>query len=116
MRFICGTTVAAVFASVGAAHADMTGNDLKEACAALKGTQASVLCLGYIGGALDSMRAINHALSVNTVCEPRGVTGDQLIAMTRKYLDDHPTDLHLQAASLIIDMITTAYPCQKNSN
>ena len=53
--------------------------------------------------------AMNGAL----VCEPSGVTGDQLIAIAKKYLTDHPEELQKQAASLIITAVSDAFPCPK---
>lgn len=96
------------------AKADMTGNDLKDYCSFYpQHTEKTALCMGYIGGTLDMVHGVDKSLKVRTACEPASVTGDQLIAMVIKYLDDHPEQLHLVAASLIWNMYTKAFPCPK---
>jgi hypothetical protein len=103
-----------ICASVEAARAEVTGNDLKEYCQFYpRQTQATALCMGYISGALDAARLFNPMLGGQMVCEPSGVTGDQLIALTIKYLADHPEELHLVAGSLIVDMYIKTFPCRK---
>ena len=94
--------------------ADQTGNDLKDYCRLYpRKTESTLLCTAYISGSIDMARAVNRLLKGDLVCEPPGVTGDQLIAMTIKYLADNPADLHLAAASLVLDMYTRAFPCKK---
>jgi hypothetical protein len=99
------------------ASAEMTGNDLKGYCQFYpRHTESTAACVGYINGSLDMTRGLNKMLKGQIACEPPGVTGDQLIAMTIKHLSDHPGDLHFTAASLILDMYTKAFPCKKSSN
>jgi hypothetical protein len=106
------TVVAAVLASPSGAWADMTGNDLKGYCASYpQVNQQTAACMGYIVGSLDMARGLNKVLKGGIVCEPPGVTGDQLVSMVVKYLSDHPADLHFSAASLIFNMYTGAFPC-----
>jgi len=69
--------------------------------------------MGYIFGSLDMARGLNKMLKGDMVCEPSGVTGDQLVTMAVKYLSDHPEELHYSAASLILDIYTRAFPCPK---
>jgi hypothetical protein len=98
-------------------HAETTGNALKEYCSFYpQHNEAAALCAGYIGGTLDMARGVDKALKLQMACQPKGVTGDQLIAMVIKYLADHPEQLHYDAASLIWEMYTKAFPCSKNSN
>lgn len=46
-------------------------------------------------------------------CEPSGVTGEQLYAMLKKYLADHPERLNYAASSLIGDMYAESFACKK---
>jgi hypothetical protein len=52
---------------------------------------------------------------LQAACEPVGVNGEQLVALTIKYLDDHPEELKSSAASLIWKMYARAFPCPKGS-
>src|SRR5882724_7726494 len=92
----------AAFLSVSAAHAEMTGNQLKEYCQFYPAqTRATAACIGYITGSLDTIRGMSKMLKLKAACEPPGVTGEQLASMTVKYLNDNPSNLHFVASSLI---------------
>jgi hypothetical protein len=96
------------------ARADMTGNDLKSYCQFYpRHTEASAACMGYIFGSLGTIHTIDQIFKFGWICEPPGVTGEQVIAMTMKYLSDHPADLHLSASSLLFDMYTSSFGCSK---
>jgi hypothetical protein len=95
------------------AKADMMGSHLKEICQSYPANSESTsLCRGYIWGALDTARGV---VKLQAACEPVGVNGEQLVALTIKYMDDHPEELKNSAASLIWKMYAKAFPCQKNS-
>jgi hypothetical protein len=115
MRNLVIVAILCLTASV--ARADMTGNDLKEYCQSYpQHNEKTAVCMGYIFGSLDMTRGLNKMFNGALLCEPPGVTGDQLIAMAVKYLSDHPEQLHFSAASLILNMYTAAFPCPKKSN
>jgi hypothetical protein len=100
-----------------AANAEFAGNDLKQICNVYpEHTESSALCMGYIAGTLDTVGGFDKMLKLRWACEPTGVTGDQLISMTIKYLADHPDQLHNTAASLILNMYTKAFPCGEKAN
>ena len=71
------------------------------------------ICIGYLIGALDTSRWIAAVSETRiTVCDvPSGVTIPQLVALMRRYLDQHPENLHLTGASLIPHIINEAFPC-----
>jgi hypothetical protein len=69
------------------------------------------VCMAYIGGSLDVIRLFTNNPSSPVFCEPPGVTLEQLIAMTVKYLNDRPQQLHFNAASLIRNMLIEYFPC-----
>jgi hypothetical protein len=95
------------------AWADMLGANLKEYCRSYPAnSEATSLCRGYIWGALDTARGV---VKLQAACEPVGVNGEQLVALTIKYLDDHPEELKSSAASLIWKMYARAFPCPKGS-
>lgn len=97
------------------AHAEMTGNDLKQYCSFYpQHTESTAACVGYITGTLDMARGVDKLLKLNLACEPPGVTGDQLIAMAIKYLNDNAEQLHGVAAGLVWNMYVKTFPCQKN--
>jgi hypothetical protein len=101
----------ALCAVVSPADATMTGNDLKQSCDAAKGSTAWVSCVSYIGGVLDAYRATNAMFGTKYFCEPDGVTGEQLVAMTRQYLATKPKELHYGVSSTMLQMMGKAFPC-----
>jgi hypothetical protein len=97
------------------AKADFTGNELKGYCEYWpRQTDSTIMCMGYMIGSLDTIRGFNKTVFHGAqYCEPQGFTYDQLAAMLQKYLEDHPQNLQLAASSLILNMLTEAFPCQK---
>jgi hypothetical protein len=46
------------------------------------------------------------------ICIPNGVTGGQMIAIIRNYLQAHPENRHWPAASLVWNALIEKYPCK----
>jgi hypothetical protein len=59
---------------------------------------------GYVTGILEG--------TSTKLCIPDGVATGQAMVVVRKYLKDHPEELHLSAATLVIEAIHTAWPCK----
>lgn len=98
-------------ACVPTARAEATGNQLKAYCAAPMQTPTNAMCLGYISGALDAYRAVDHMRKTKLFCMPDGATGEQIVSMIKQYLDEHPEQLHLVASQLIYIVIAGTFPC-----
>jgi hypothetical protein len=99
------------------ARAEITGNQLYEWCETPRQPSFQGLCLGYIAGTLDMLRTASRELSdprinIPMYCEPSGVTGEQLTAMARTYLVQHPEQRHFVAASILFTVYTKAFPCR----
>jgi len=103
-------------AMFSSARADVDGNFLKDTCDGPKGSTKYAYCMGYVFGTLDSFRGLGKTSQLKFFCEPKGVTGEQILLMTVKYLGQHPEDLHYGASSLVLNMMVSAFPCAKNSN
>lgn len=93
------------------ASADVTGIELKQKCDAADRSTPALYCLAYMIGVLDTIRGLGNKGDRKIFCEPSTVTGQQLLAMLRKYLADHPERLHLAASSLVADMYAEAFHC-----
>jgi hypothetical protein len=99
--------------SASTASAEVMGNDLKEYCRFVPTmNQSTAMCLGYISGTLDTIRGMGVMLKKKLACEPPGVTGDQIVSMTIKYMADHPENLHFTGSSLILNLYTKSFPCK----
>lgn len=72
------------------ADADMTGN----------------FCTGYIVGVEDAL-----ALSRVICPPPNGPTTLQAVAITRKFINDHPEKWNEHPASLVRQALRPAFPC-----
>ena len=109
------STIAAVLMllAITPARATVTGNDLKQDCDAPDASPGAMYCLAYETGVLDAIRGLDSVSAHPQLCTPAGVTGEQLLAMLRKYLADHPERLHYLASSLIEDMYAESFGCKK---
>lgn len=95
------------------ARAEVTGNDWKSFCLSEEQTQNYAICVGYLMGALDGIRFMQKATGAVVLCEaPNGVTIPQWVAIIRKYLDQHPEQLHFAASSLVPKIANGAFPCK----
>ena len=85
-------------------------------------------CLAYVLGFGDGMRIGSLKTVVNTVqtnttapttfggvgvCAPVDVSGEQLVRVVLKYLQQHPELLHEPAADLVWTALHEAFPCHK---
>lgn len=68
-------------------------------------------CSGYVAGAMDSRFAWEEVAKQKLFCMPEGVSGEQPIRIVAKYLEQHPDELHLPAATLVIFAFVGAFPC-----
>jgi hypothetical protein len=131
-RFVCAAAVAAYIASLSsnaAAAPAMTGNQLADFCGITIAPLANrERCLSYIVGAADgaavgSTRAsayydkdgdlkFDKSRKLFLPCTPDGVTALQVTDVVIKYLRENPAQRHLPAASLVVDALHHAFPCE----
>lgn len=91
----------------------LTGGNLEKAC---KTADTRSLCDAYIAGVSDGAAAtadyyVGTLHQRPVACPPPGVNNDQIDAVVKKFLNDHPEKLHLQASVLVIGSLITAFPC-----
>lgn len=101
----------------------MSGVDLLRVCNAIiqseEGKEVSVedqlLSLywtGYLAGFNEAAVLIGTSTSLGLYClPPAGIENDQLVRVVKKYLDEHPEDLHETARVLILLALRGAFPC-----
>ena len=101
-----------------------TGNQLLQRCEAAtailakKSTDANfwdgAFCLGYIWGIAESSAVFDVADNKFIMfCSPAGSTSGQAQKIVVKYLEDHPEELHKEAAVLVAKALQRAFPCRK---
>jgi len=101
--------------SFGQARADTmirvyyTGNMLLKICESYTNTNRpnalvdavrGGTCIGYILGVAEGR------------CVPNSSSGDQLLRIVIKYLQENPQDLHKGASGLIGNALARAFPCE----
>jgi hypothetical protein len=57
--------------------------------------------------------AIRKEFTDSIGCPPKEMTYDQAADVVRKYLKDHPEELHLRAVILINKAMRHAWPCKQ---
>ena len=66
------------------------------------------VCVGIITGEVFA----SHGFTSNQICEPRGVTNSQMVAVVVRYIEQHPQDMHLPFALLAFRALHEAWPCE----
>jgi len=113
MRAITGLSAAALLgvallADAGTGLDVFRGNKLKRFCddyASDKFGVYGATCLGYVNGVVDALA------SVGLFCLPQGVQREQSALVVRKYLNDHPEKLHMEADILVVRALEQAFAC-----
>ena len=85
----------------------VTGNLLNEWCDMKRGNEA--LCFGFMLGARDA--ALITSKEGAHFCIPEKVIGGQIEAIVKKYLANHPENLHLPGSLSVILALKEAFPC-----
>ena len=100
---------------VADAKADLTAGQLARGCAEfLSQTEGSALCVGYISGVIDAYRNINRLAppSGQMFCIPEGASATTIVQTVKNDLLMHPEKLSMQAASVVLGAISSAFPCK----
>ena len=105
--------------AIGGDAMAVDGNDLLKWCQdvnsdnpATKYGFSSGYCIGTMSTVNTLVNYINSGLSVE-MCPPPEITNGQMARIVVKYLQQNPEVLHLEATSLTVSALRTAYPCKK---
>ena len=63
---------------------------------------------GFVAGVMFTLERIDPK-----VCLPRGHNLAQLLAVTRRYFENNPAQLHGDAAELVREAAMQAFPCKR---
>lgn len=134
LRFPVLAMLACVSAASAKSSEPFSGNDLYHACEAREDQSLSSFCIGYVIGTWDGMvigavsafyGASSKGASVDDinliwplvlgVCQPAGVTNEQIKDIFVKYLSEHPENRQVPARFLLLDAMREAFPCQPSA-
>ena len=71
----------------------------------------SGVCIGYIGGVVETAKIWQEGTEKPTFCLPEPANPDQFIRVSIKYIEDNPAELHYNAAILVQIAFREAFPC-----
>lgn len=116
---IAGTIALVMALSVAAPASAETGNEMLQNCAEflkengeIDGYFKSGVCAGFVSGVTNTVAYARDASPATVkICIPDGFTIGQGIRVLKKYLIDHPKDLHRSATALALTAYREAYPC-----
>jgi len=94
-----------------------SGNDFLRICKAPGGPHAdaiSLICTTYIKGVWDGFYAYGAVTKIELYDFSANMTVGQVKKIVVKYMNDHPKQLHLPTAALILIALVDAYPPKKN--
>ena len=103
-----GLLLAALLVSGQAVAGLMNGNRLLQEC---RDKNTDIFCAGFVVGVFDFIDNNQNSLNIR-LCTPSGVTVEQLIDTTVKYLETNPEDRHKLAANSVAVALLLAFPCQ----
>ena len=96
-----------------------TGSDLRDACGAIPPTAKdldsltpmqgvkSMSCVGYISGVVDAW-----LLAGKPLCAPLKTSRSEAALIVDKHIDEHPEELHLSPAVLVLRAMNHAWLCK----
>lgn len=76
-----------------------------------------MFCAGYLVGVSDAWEnwrayeALEEGQEQPPACVPAGVTAEQLVKVFRKFMEDHPENLHSPALGNAIQAAIDAFDC-----
>lgn len=114
-----GIVLAALLSAQGSwAGSYYTGYKLLEYChlhLKPEGSSAAGVCSGYIRAVTDTTIDWSSTTGFDSqVCVPDKVTLERMKKIVVKYLEEHPDQLRLGAASLVLIALNQAFPCNKD--
>lgn len=93
-------------------HAEFNGIDLWNMCAS--GAKGTAVCKTWITGFQSGLYAARVAGEAGeTVCLPKGFTGNQAHLIVEKFMRDHPQLLNNSADVVAFTALSLAFPCKK---
>ena len=95
-------------------HVYLTGSKLSQLCSSPLASTAFYECHGYVAGAHDvSKEILLHLYGERAAyCIPNSIGTLQLALVVKKYLEEHPENLHKNAGGLIVNAFHEAFPCK----
>ncbi len=89
----------------------VSGNDLHKICQS-KNYSDQGYCKGYVTGSVEAL-GLSHP-DQELFCFEVGITKDQIVDVTKKYLLDNPEIRHTVATEMITFALYKGFPCGKS--
>lgn len=96
-------TIIFSLAITGISHAAETGNFLRQIAVGTTHYERGFFT-GYVVAVIES--------NIFKICIPKGVTHKQVTLVVKKYIEDHPEELHYWADEVILKAVNKAWPCK----
>jgi hypothetical protein len=109
---ICAALLLAVGVAQEAVAAGgwISGNELARYCNRPEGFGAG-LCVGFVIGTAEAVAKPDRPYPLARACFTTPMEIGQLEAAVKKYLADHPEQLHYAAFDLVATALSQAFPC-----
>lgn len=70
-------------------------------------------CAGFVGAISDAARCESAGVNSYRAATPSDMNLLQVAVVVEKWLDEHPSDLHMAGSGLVARALSEAWPCQK---
>jgi hypothetical protein len=120
-----------LFITIPCCHATTSGTDVMHQCSSvvrlmddrnIEVTESDMVdaskCIGMTEGVMNTLRQWeysskdHHTTLADTSCLAEGVTIEQALRISYKYMQDHPDQLHAPGRGLMYLALTQAFPCK----
>jgi hypothetical protein len=99
-------TIALVAASLSNSVHAAEGHELMRICV---DDSDDATCRTFVAGVMSAIVEFDVKTSI---CQPDGVNRSQNADVFVKYLNNHPGELHLSGAELVVRAVSEAFPCK----
>lgn len=117
LALLLGLPVLAIAQYANTAEMGHSGSDYLRFCEASshgEQSRASIPCVAFLDGVIDGFRIYGVASHVHLYSLPQEVTLAQLEEIVVKYMKNHPKQLSLSTAALVLWALEDTYPPKKH--
>jgi hypothetical protein len=99
---------------VSPAKAQFTADQLYKLCTT-GDPEGETICRNWVSGFTEGMMnsQTREQKNIPPPCFPNGVTADEAILIVKKFMQEHPQDLHAEAGVISGLALLQAFPCNK---
>ena len=93
-----------------------SGMELQRWCFAKENSLDSFSCTMFLLGFINGLDTADGANDARVWCLPKDITAGQTELIVKKFMREHPEDLHMPAAAIVGRALYLPYACKKEAH